>query len=603
MNPARSPDNGTNVLAEEAPLAKYRLAVRSAFVAGLFSAVVAGVLLFNFSRRVTEDPLNLPQYQAMKVALQEQPENEALKAELRERDLQLRKAYFRQRRLTATGSWLLLAGVAVFLIAARAAVKLRERLPMPEPPPLPHDSETKVMAAARWSVAALAALLVAASALLIATVQSELPAGIEGSGLGEETGESGFAASVTPSAVADFASDEEMEANWPRFRGPGGSGISMHKDVPTTWDAASGEGILWKTAVPLPGNNSPVLWEGRVFLSGASEQRQEVYCFDADSGELVWRQEVPMNPQAAAEPPEVMEDTGFAAPTTATDGRRVYAMFATGDVGAVDFDGRLAWSKSLGVPDNAYGHAASLATFRNLLLIQFDQGSAKDALSKMIALEGATGEKVWEAPRDVANSWPSPIVARTGDGSHQLITASDPWVIAYDPADGRELWRSKSLQGDVGPSPVFADGIAYVANEFPGAVAIRADGQGDVTETHVLWEGEDGVPDTCSPLVSAEFVLLAASYGFVTCYDAKSGEILWEEEFEDATFTSSPSLVEDRMYLFSEEGRAWVVKPTREGCERIGEAELAEECVTSPAFRDGRLYIRGKEHLFCIGSE
>jgi outer membrane protein assembly factor BamB len=298
-----------------------------------------------------------------------------------------------------------------------------------------------------------------------------------------------------------------------------------------------------------------------------------------------------------------MEDTGFAAPTAAVDGRLVYAMFASGDVAAFDLDGRLAWARSLGVPENAYGHAASLATHENLLFVQFDQGSAKDDKSKMLALDVATGKTVWEVARDVSNSWPSPAVVQVADGSKQLLTCSDPWVIAYNPADGTEIWRSESLEGDVGPSPVYADGVVYVANEFPGISAIRGDGSGDVTESHVLWEGEDDVPDTASPLATSQYLLVAASYGILACYSAKEGELLWEEEFDMATFTSSPSLAEGRVYLFDLEGKAWVVEPGPESCKRIAEANLAEECVTSPAFREGRLYIRGKEHLFCIGAE
>ncbi len=193
-----------------------------------------------------------------------------------------------------------------------------------------------------------------------------------------------------------------------------------------------------------------------------------------------------------------------------------------------------------------------------------------------------------------------------------IITAAAPWVIAYDPADGAEIWRAKCLSQDVGPSPTFADGVVYVANEFPQASAIRADGEGDVTETHVLWTAEDGLPDTCSPLATKEHLYLLASYGTFTCYDVKQGELLWEQDF-DATFTSSPSLVGKRLYLFGEieekdekgewvqKGKTWIVEPGPQQCEIVGEFPLGEGCVTSPAFQQGRIYIRGREHLFCIG--
>ena len=257
-------------------------------------------------------------------------------------------------------------------------------------------------------------------------------------------------------------------------------GISAYTNVPETWDAKSGKGIVWKTPVPLPGNNSPVVWGKRVFLSGADQRRREVYCFDADSGKLLWQQAVPGTPQSTAQPPKVNDDTGYAASTTATDGRRVFAIFANGDLAAFDFSGKLAWSKSLGLPENSYGHASSLATYKNLLLVQFDQGSSRAPKSKLLAFDSATGKIVWQVARPVPNSWSTPIVIRHADRD-QVITAADPWVIAYNPADGAEIWRAKCLKTDIGPSPVFADGQVFVANDNCVLSAIRADGHGDVT--------------------------------------------------------------------------------------------------------------------------
>jgi len=408
------------------------------------------------------------------------------------------------------------------------------------------------------------------------------------------------------------AVSEAFPAEWPRFRGPSGSGVTHHPGIPTSWDGASGRNILWKTPVPLPGNNSPIVWEDRVFLTGATAEKREVYCFDVDSGQLLWQRPVPATPEGSGEAPEVMEETGYAAPTTATDGSRVFAIFANGDLVAFDFQGQQLWIRGLGIPDNAYGHASSLAVHGDRLLVQFDQGTRDDDLSKLLAVDVGTGKTVWEAARKVPNSWTTPIVISVG-GADQIITAADPWVIAYEPGSGREIWRAKCLSQDVGPSPVFADGIVYVGNEYSVLSAIRADGRGDVTRSHVLWEGEDGLPDTASPLATSQYVFLLASYGVLTCYDAKTGEMLWDHEFEDVTFTSSPSMVGDLLYVFGEieeEGasgqwvkrcRAWVLRPTGEGAEEVGGGGLPEGCVTSPAFRPGRLFIRGHRHLFCIG--
>ena len=255
------------------------------------------------------------------------------------------------------------------------------------------------------------------------------------------------------------------------------------------------------------------------------------------------------------------------------------------------------------MPKNTYGYATSLAMYRDLLLVQFDQGTKQDKLSKLMALKAETGETAWEAPREVPNSWPTPIVIEH-QGQPQIITAADPWVIAYAAADGKEIWRAKCLQADVGPSPTFADGTVFVANEFPGIAAIRPDGTGDVTGSHVLWESDVGAPDCCSPLATGQFLMVVASFGTMTCYNAKEGgEPLWEQDFDGANFSSSPSMAGKYVFLFEEKGKVDIVEPTEKKCVPVAENELGEECVTSPAFQEGRIYIRGKEHLFCIGDK
>ncbi len=578
----------------------HRLAVRTAAVAGVFVVLVAALMLWEFSRRQASDPLESPQFLALKARLAESPRDEQLKEQIRQLDLELRAQYFRQRRFAKVGAWLLLAGAVVFSLAAKSATALKRKLPAPQLQAVPADHDARLARNGRWAVAGLGLILISISVVLATGFRTELPGNLAPL----EKATAPVVAEPAPAsatAVDGSFMDEATVPHWSRFRGPGGRGISTLTDVPIQWNAESGEGILWKTAVPLPGNNSPVVWGNRVFLSGATEEKRQVYCFDAQSGELVWQKEVPGTPQSTAEPPEVMQDTGYAAPTMTTDGRHAYAIFANGDVAAFDFGGRIVWSRSLGVPKNMYGHAASLLMYQDRLLVPFDQGGPKDNLSKLLALDAASGETLWQAKREVPNSWTTPIVV-DNNGRKQIITAADPWVIAYDPADGKEIWRAKCLRQDVGPSPTFADGVVYVANEFPCLSAVRADGQGDVTETHLLWEGEDGLPDTASPLATEENVFLLASWGMLTCYDAGKGEIRWEQEF-DAMFTSSPGMAGGRLYLIGKEGKCWVVESGEEECKILAESELGEECVTSPAFLPGRLYLRGEEHLLCIGGK
>jgi outer membrane protein assembly factor BamB len=257
------------------------------------------------------------------------------------------------------------------------------------------------------------------------------------------------------------------------------------------------QGVLWKTEVPLPGFNSPVVWDDRVFLSGATADQLAVFCFQTSDGQLKWQCDITSQAPPLDEPLEVNEDTGYAASTVATDGLRVYAIFAIGDLVAVDFEGKIAWQKHLGVPDNPYGHASSLATYDNLLLVQFDQGGRNDEKSKLIAFDGARGEVVWEAVRDVPSSWSSPIVIDS-EGGPLLITTAAPWVIAYNPLDGQELWRAECLRDDIGPSPVFREDRVYAANESGGLFVIRTGGSGNVTDSHIEWSTDIDVPDTVS---------------------------------------------------------------------------------------------------------
>ncbi len=401
--------------------------------------------------------------------------------------------------------------------------------------------------------------------------------------------------------LPDLPSAEEFRRSWPSFRGPEGSGVSVYTNIPAEWDGVSGRGILWKTPTPLPGANSPIVWKDRVFFSGATPDRREVYCVDAASGKVVWRREVPGRSAAAHRPVKVGKDTGFAAPTMATDGRFVYAMFATGDLAAFDFAGNLVWHRSLGVLKNHYGHASSLAIHDGRVIVQLDQGRPNDDRSKLLALDGATGETVWQVTRPVPASWCSPIVVRH-ESRPLIITCGEPWVIAYAAQSGTEIWRADCLApAEIGPSPVYSEGTVFAANDFAALSAIRADGTGDVSDTHIAWSADVGLPDICSPLATDRFILLLTSYGTLTCFDKrKGGDPLWEEEFE-MDFASSPSLVGNRVYLFSREGKVWIVEPTREECRRIAQADLGEECVTSPAFQYGRIYVRGTKHLFCIG--
>lgn len=572
-----------------------QVAMGTALAAGGFCLVVCLVLVINHFHSLAVDPLHSPELVKLKADLARNPQSEAIKQQVRALDLRLRQAQAQQDALGAQGAWLLLGGAAIFLISIKFAT-YRKKLPRPEKRNRSRSEAARAKALARGAIALLAVLIAGTSwiaARQAQTALSDRPA----KPVVPKTPAPEPAAPVSP-----FPSAEEMQRNWPRFRGPDGLGISVYTNAPLQWNGQTGEGILWKTAVPIAGPNSPVVWGNRIFLSGANKSRREVYCFEAESGKLLWQKPVENVPSTNSEPPTVMEDSGgYAASTVASDGRRVYAIFANGDIAAFDFKGERVWALNLGLPDNSYGHATSLVLFQDRLLVLFDQGTGKDGKSKLLALDTLTGKTVWQSPaRPVPNSWATPIVINAGKRD-QVITCGNPWVIAYDPANGTELWRAKALYGEVTPSPIYANGFVFTAIEGEKLSAIRPDGSGDVTKTHIAWFAEDGLPDICSPLSDGQRVYLLGTYGLLTCYDAQAGKKLWDKELE-LGFHSSPSLAGDRIYLFSDKGVCVVVQAGPEFKE-LARSELGEEVLSSPAFADGRIYIRGKKTLFCLGNK
>jgi outer membrane protein assembly factor BamB len=393
----------------------------------------------------------------------------------------------------------------------------------------------------------------------------------------------------------------ESQATWPRFRGPDGSGVYAGSGLPVSCDVAAGKNLAWTTEVPAAGFSSPVVWADRVFLSGGDMTKREVMCFDVASGMLLWQSAVPKAaPAASDDKNEVSDQWDMAASTVATDGRRVYAIFANGELAAFNFDGSAAWSKNLGVPKNQYGHAASLLTSQDRVIVQLDQGEADDHLSKLYAFDGATGAVAWQQARPVGASWATPITA-TVAGQPLVITLGNPWVIGYAAKDGAEVWRAECLDGEVTPSPVFAGVTLFVISPASKLQSIRPDGKGEVTQTHLGWMGEDGIPDITSPVSNGELVFVVDSSGVVTCYDAKTGRKQWEHDLEDE-FRASPSLADGHLYLVSKKGTLVVLDAAREFHE-LARSSLGEEVSASPAFAPHKIIIRGTKHLICLGGK
>jgi hypothetical protein len=367
----------------------YDISKRIAVVAAVLAGIISVLMIVNYLQTKSADPMNSLAISQLMTRLQEDPNDIALKEQIRALDLLARKAYFTHQWQLRTGSYLLFSFVLVLLLALKYMSSLQPRLPDLSKSPEPDEAWENKFISRKYILFGGLGLIILAFVLGILS-QTDL----KNIGIVKAKGSQGEAV---------FPSIEEIRNNWPGFRGPEGIGVAYHTDVPAEWDGPSGKNILWKTPIPHPGFNSPIIWGKRIFLSGADRRTQVVYCVDADTGEILWQAELNNIPGSPERRPNVTEDTGYAAPTMTTDGQMIFALFATGDVACLDFEGNRIWAKNLGMPDNHYGHASSLITYHDLVIIQFDQNTG----GRLLALKTTSGDVVYDQPRDVEISWAS----------------------------------------------------------------------------------------------------------------------------------------------------------------------------------------------------
>ncbi|MEI8288489.1 MAG: PQQ-binding-like beta-propeller repeat protein [Verrucomicrobiota bacterium] len=549
-----------------------------AIASGVFLILMGGLLLFNQAQGKVGRLVKSTELVRLHDELRQRPQDEALKQRIRKLDLQLRQNSFTELRISHNGTRAMILVTALFLASAHLARKQRRKLPDPLAwgPRRPAE-ENRSRLVTQYAVAALfGAAAVAAVGTSLQAVRLPPPP------------------VAAPVAAIRFPTAAELRENWPAFRGFDGSGYREVSAVPATWNLKTGQGVRWKTEVPLPGMSSPIRWTNALFLTGANAQSNVVYRFDADSGKLVWA--TTLRPPGSKMPgPKVMEDTGLAAPTPVTDGQRIYVIFANAEVAALDFSGKQIWCRNLGPLDNLYGHASSLAIYQDRLLVQLDQS---EAASKLIALNAGTGQELWQTPRPIVCSWASPIVVEAA-GKPQLVTCGQPWVIGYNPLDGAELWRVNGLDSsELAPSPVCAGGKVIASNPGGAVLAIRPDGQGDVTAANVAWKTVSGVPSVSSPASDGKRLYLLTGEGQFTCLDPATGQVKWSHDFADE-FYSSPVIGGGRVLIVTRKGVAHVVENADQFRE-LGKSELGEDCNATPVPDRQCLYLRGGKHLFCL---
>ena len=349
--------------------------------------------------------------------------------------------------------------------------------------------------------------------------------------------------------------------------------------------------MRWQTKIPLPGFNSPIVWGNKVFLSGADASKQEVYCFDKNSGNLVWLAKASGIQGSAAKSPTVTDNTGYSASSVTTDGQKVYAIFASGDLIALNFDGKKQWARNMGVPVNHYGHSSSLMLVDNKLIVQYDQGNS----ANLFALSTETGKTIWSTPRKVRISWASPVIVNTGSRIEILLIA-EPFVASYDPSTGKELWKIECTSGEVGPSVAYSNGIVFAVNEYAKLAAIQIGNQ-----PKILWENNDYLSDVPSPVANDKYLFVVTSYGEVACYNPKTGDKYWNHDFGTGTY-SSPILVGEKVYLMDKKGTMHIFKADKT-FSLVGEPKIAEQTFCRLAFADGRIFIRAGNNICCIGKK
>ena len=392
-------------------------------------------------------------------------------------------------------------------------------------------------------------------------------------------------------------------ADWPQFRGPTGQGQATASRVPTEWD--SSRNIAWKQAIPGQGWSSPVLQDGRVFLTtavpsetGPSKLSLRVLALDEGSGKVLWETEA-LSVDASAVP-RIHQKNGNASPTPLLAGGRIYAHFGHHGTACLDPEGKVLWrSTRLSYPP-VHGNGGSPILEGRALVFSCD-GASEPFVA---ALDKDTGELLWKTARrtDAKKkfSFSTPLAIRYQQQT-QIISPGSGAVCAYDPKNGRELWRVRYGEGySVVPRPIFGHDLLFIASGFdrPVVMAIRPGGQGDVTDTHVAWSLTKGAPNTPSLLLAGDELYFVSDAGIGSCVDAKTGRVHWQERL-GGNYSASPVLAEGKIYFSNEEGTTVVVKAEKT-FQKLAENALGERTLASCAVGEGAIYIRTEQHLFKV---
>jgi outer membrane protein assembly factor BamB len=401
-----------------------------------------------------------------------------------------------------------------------------------------------------------------------------------------------------------------LRAQWPQFRGPDGTGLSPGRGLPLTWSERTN--VRWKTAIHGRGWSSPVVLDNQVWVSTATEdgRRLSALAIDRDSGRVLHDLEL----FRVEDPQYAHPFNSYASPTPVIEPGRVYVTFGSPGTAAIDTrTGKVIWERRDLECNHFRGAGSSPILFRNLLIMHFD-GSDQQYVA---ALDKNSGKTVWRTKRsvdfkdlgpdgkpqadgDFRKAFATPHIIDVG-GTPVLVSLGSKATYGYDPLTGKELWRVEEPSAfSSSTRPVIGHGLVFYPTGFPTGqlLAIRPDGRGDATATHIAWRVSRGVPSKPSLLLVGDLLFMIGDAGIATCLEAKTGREVWRARI-GGSFSASPIFADGRIYFFSEEGITTVIEAARE-YKQLAQNTLDEGFMSSPAVDGRALIVRTRTHLYAI---
>ncbi len=384
--------------------------------------------------------------------------------------------------------------------------------------------------------------------------------------------------------------------NWPGWRGPNQDGTSAETNLPTKWDSITN--VLWKIQVPGIGYSSPIVWEDKLFIFTALPELQErvLICYNSNTGKLLWQKTVLTAPLE-----DKHKDNSYASGTPATDGNLVYVSFLDGKdavVAAYDFSGNKVWVQRPGKFYSGWGYSCSPRIYNNMVIIN---GNSPGDEPFVAALNKKDGKIVWKIDHTKpANNFSTPIVKEIA-GKTQMIFCGNQEIASYNPDDGTVNWIVDGPASDYCSSPVYNEknNLVLVCSAWPKRIllAIKPDGKGNVTQSHVAWRSAEGGVYVPSPITTGDYLFTTMPNGKVHCIEVSTGKVLWIQELGPQY--SSPVLADDLIYMPNDDGVITIIKPGPEFVA-VAKNSIGEKMFASPAISNDKIFLRGEKHLFCI---